>query len=92
MPQLFLTLNCQNVVADRDVQTPMGQMEYTHGHEGQSVVRGGQVVFQRKLAVATAEVVSTLHLLGIPFLLIEFPTGFQLIDQIIPKCRVLNAI
>lgn len=47
----------QNVVADRDIQTPMGQMENAHSHEGQSVVRGGQVVFQRKLAIAAAQIV-----------------------------------
>ena len=55
----FQRLDRQNVVADRDIQTPMGQMEYTHGHQGQSVVRGGQVVFQRKLAIATAQIVYT---------------------------------
>ena len=52
----FMFLDRQNVVADRDVQTPMGQMEYTHGHQSQSVVRGGQVVFQRKLAVEPAQI------------------------------------
>ena len=55
----FMFLDRQNVVADRDIQTPMGQMEYTHGHQSQSVVRGGQVVFQRKLAVAAAQIVYT---------------------------------
>lgn len=52
----FMFLDRQNVVADRDVQTPMGQMENAHGHQGQSVVRGGQVVFQRKLAVEPAQI------------------------------------
>ena len=55
----FMFLDRQNVVADRDIQTPMGQMENAHSHEGQSVVRGGQVVFQRKLAIATAQIVYT---------------------------------
>lgn len=52
----FMFLNRQNIVADRDVQTPMGQMEYTHGHQSQSVVRGGQVVFQGELAVEPAQI------------------------------------
>lgn len=58
-------LDRQNVVADRDVQTPMGQMENAHSHEGQSVVRGGQVVFQRKLAIATAQIVYPIYLIVI---------------------------
>lgn len=55
----FMFLDRQNVVADRDIQTPMGQMENAHSHQSQSVVRGGQVVFQRKLAIATAQIVYT---------------------------------
>ena len=52
----FMFLDRQNVVADRDIQTPMGQMENAHSHEGQSVVRDGQVAFQRKLAVEPAQI------------------------------------
>jgi len=50
----FMFLDRQNVVADRDIQTPMGQMEDAHSHQSQSVVRGGQVVFQGELAVEPA--------------------------------------
>ena len=49
----------QNVVADRDIQTPMGQMENAHSHEGQSVVRGGKIVLLGKLAVEPAQIVYT---------------------------------
>lgn len=52
----FMFLDRQNVVADRDIQTPMGQMENAHSHEGQSVVRGGKIVLLSKLAVATAQI------------------------------------
>ena len=52
----FMLLDRQNVVADCDIQTPMGQMEYTHGHQSQSVVRDGQVVFQGELAVEPAQI------------------------------------
>ncbi len=55
----FMLLDRQNVVADCDIQTPMGQMENAHSHEGQSVVRGGQVVFQGELAVEPAQIVYT---------------------------------
>ena len=55
----FMLLDRQNVVADRDIQMPMGQMENAHSHQSQSVVRGGQVVFQRKLAVEPAQIVYT---------------------------------
>lgn len=52
----FMFLDRKNVVADRDVQTPMGQMEYTHGHQSQSVVCDGKVVFQGELAVEPAQI------------------------------------
>lgn len=55
----FMLLDRQNVVADRDIQTPMGQMEYTHGHQSQSVVRGGKIVLLGKLAVESAQIVYT---------------------------------
>ena len=52
----FMFLDRKNVVADRDIQTPMGQMEYTHGHQSQSVVCDGKVVFQGELAVEPAQI------------------------------------
>ena len=55
----FMFLDRQNVVADRDIQTPMGQMENAHSHEGQSVVRGGKIVLLGKLAVEPAQIVYT---------------------------------
>lgn len=54
----FMFLDRQNVVADRDIQTPMGQMENAHSHEGQSVVRGGKIVLLGKLAVEPAQIES----------------------------------
>ena len=59
MLQLFLTLDRKNVVADRDIQTPMGQMENAHSHQSQSVVRGGKIVLLGKLAVESAQIVYT---------------------------------
>ena len=50
----FMFLDRQNVVADRDIQTPMGQME-----NAQSVVRGGKIVLLGKLAVEPAQIVYT---------------------------------
>ena len=55
----FMFLDRKNVVADRDIQTPMGQMENAHGHQSQSVVRGGKIVLLGKLAVEPAQIVYT---------------------------------
>lgn len=55
----FMFLDRQNVVADRDIQTPMGQMENAHSHQSQSVVRGGKIVLLGKLAVEPAQIVYT---------------------------------
>lgn len=55
----FMFLDRKNVVADRDIQTPMGQMENAHSHEGQSVVRDGKIVLLGKLAVESAQIVYT---------------------------------
>ena len=55
----FMFLDRQNVVADRDIQTPMGQMENAHSHQSQSVVCDGKVVFQSELAVESAQIVYT---------------------------------
>ena len=52
----FMLLDRQNVVADCDIQTPMGQMENAHGHQSQSVVRGGKIVLLGKLAVEPAQI------------------------------------
>lgn len=92
MLQLFLTLNCQNVVADRDVQTPMGQMEYTHGHESQSVVRDGQVVFQGELAVEPAQIVYPIYLIVMQLPAVVLEAHFQLADQLFPKRRVTDGV
>ena len=59
----FMFSNRQNVVADRDVQAPVRQMEDAHSHEGQSVVRGGQVVFPCKLAVESAQILFPIYLI-----------------------------
>ena len=55
----FMFSNRQNVVADRDIQAPVGQMEDAHSHEGQSVVRDGKIVLLGKLAVESAQIVYT---------------------------------
>ena len=55
----FMFSNRQNVVADRDVQAPVRQMEDAHSHEGQSVVCGGKIVLLGKLAVEPAQIVYT---------------------------------
>ena len=52
----FMFLDRQNVVADRDIQTPMGQMEDAHSHQSQSVVRDGKIVLLGKLAVEPAQI------------------------------------
>ena len=88
----FMFLDRQNVVADRDVQTPMGQMEYTHGHQSQSVVRGGQVVFQRKLAIATAQIVYPIYLIVMQLPAVGCEAHFQLADQLFLKRRVADGV
>ena len=92
MLQLFLTLNCQNVVANRDVQTPMGQMEYTHGHESQSVVRDGQVVFQGELAVEPAQIIYPIYLIVMQLPAVVLEAHFQLADQLCLKRRVADGV
>lgn len=92
MLQLFLTLNCQNVVANRDVQTPMGQMEYTHGHESQSVVRDGQVVFQGELAVEPAQIIYPIYLIVMQLPAVVLEAHFQFADQLFPKRRVTDGV
>ena len=88
----FMFLDRQNVVADRDVQTPMGQMENAHSHEGQSVVRGGQVVFQRKLAIATAQIVYPIYLIVIQLPAVGCEAHFQLADQLCLERRVTDGV
>ena len=88
----FMFLDRQNVVADRDIQTPMGQMENAHSHEGQSVVRGGQVVFQRKLAVEPAQIVYPIYLIVMQLPAVVLEAHFQLADQLFPKRRVTDGV
>lgn len=88
----FMFLDRQNVVAYRDIQTPMGQMENAHSHEGQSVVRGGQVVFQRKLAIATAQIVYPIYLIVIQLPAVGGEAHFQLADQLCLKRRVADGV
>ena len=80
----------QNVVADRDIQAPVRQMEDAHSHEGQSVVRGGQVVFQRKLAIAAAQIVYPIYLIVIQLPAVGCEAHFQLADQLCLKRRVAD--
>lgn len=70
----------------------MGQMENAHSHEGQSVVRGGQVVFQRKLAVATAQIVYPIYLIVIQLPAVGCEAHFQLADQLCLKRRVADGV
>ena len=88
----FMLLDCQNVVADRDIQTPMGQMEYTHGHQSQSVVRDGQVVFQGELAVEPAQIVYPIYLIVMQLPAVVLEAHFQLADQLFPKRRVTDGV
>lgn len=88
----FMFLDRKNVVADRDIQTPMGQMENAHSHEGQSVVRDGQVVFQRKLAIATVQIVYPIYLIVIQLPAVVLEAHFQLADQLFPKRRVTDGV
>ena len=88
----FMLLDRQNVVADCDIQTPMGQMENAHSHEGQSVVRGGQVVFQRKLAIATAQIVYPIYLIVIQLPAVGCEAHFQLADQLCLERRVTDGV
>ena len=88
----FMFLDRQNVVADRDIQTPMGQMEYTHGHQSQSVVRDGQVVFQGELAVEPAQIVYPIYLIVMQLPAVVLEAHFQLSDQLFPKRRVTDGV
>lgn len=88
----FMLLDRQNVVADRDVQTPMGQMENAHSHEGQSVVRDGQVVFQGELAVEPAQIVYPIYLIVMQLPAVVLEAHFQLADQLFPKRRVTDGV
>ena len=88
----FMFLDRQNVVADRDIQTPVGQMEDAHSHQSQSVVRGGQVVFQRKLAVTAAQIVYPIYLIVMQLPAVVLEAHFQLADQLFPKRRVTDGV
>ena len=88
----FMLLDRQNVVADRDIQTPMGQMEYTHGHQSQSVVRGGKIVLLGKLAVESAQIVYPIYLIVIQLPAVGCEAHFQLADQLCLKRRVADGV
>lgn len=88
----FMFLDRQNVVADRDIQTPMGQMEYTHGHQSRSVVCDGKVVFQGELAVEPAQIVYPIYLIVMQLPAVVLEAHFQLADQLFPKRRVTDGV
>ena len=67
-------------------------MENAHSHEGQSVVRGGQVVFQRKLAIATAQIVYPIYLIVIQLPAVGCEAHFQLADQLFLERRVTDGV
>lgn len=88
----FMFLDRKNVVADRDIQTPMGQMENAHSHEGQSVVRGGKIVLLGKLAVESAQIVYPIYLIVIQLTAVGCEAHFQLADQLCLKRRVADGV
>lgn len=88
----FMFLDRKNVVADCDIQTPMGQMEYTHGHQSQSVVRDGQVVFQGELAVEPAQIVYPIYLIVMQLPAVVLEAHFQLADQLFLERRGADGV
>lgn len=88
----FMLLDRQNVVADRDIQTPMGQMENAHSHQSQSVVRGGKIVLLGKLAVESAQIVYPIYLIVIQLPAVGCEAHFQLADQLCLKRRVADGV
>ena len=88
----FMLLDRQNVVADCDIQTPMGQMENAHSHEGQSVVRGGKIVLLGKLAVESAQIVYPIYLIVIQLPAVGCEAHFQLADQLCLERRVTDGV
>lgn len=88
----FMFLDRQNVVADRDIQTPMGQMEYTHGHQSQSVVRDGKIVLLGKLAVEPAQIVYPIYLIVMQLPAVGCEAHFQLADQLFLERRVTDGV
>lgn len=70
----------------------MGQMEYTHGHESQSVVRDGQVVFQGELAVEPAQIIYPIYLIVMQLPAVVLEAHFQFADQLFPKRRVTDGV
>lgn len=67
-------------------------MENAHSHEGQSVVRDGQVVFQRKLAVAAAQIVYPIYLIVMQLPAVVLEAHFQLADHLFLKRRVTDGV
>ena len=88
----FMLLERQNVVADRDIQTPMGQMENAHSHQSQSVVRGGKIVLLGKLAVEPAQIVYPIYLIVMQLPAVVLEAHFQLADQLFLKRRVTDGV
>ena len=88
----FMFLDRQNVVADRDIQTPMGQMEDTHGHQSQSVVCGGKIVLLGKLAVEPAQIVYPIYLIVMQLPAVGCEAHFQLADQLFLERRVADGV
>ena len=67
-------------------------MENAHSHQSQSVVRGGQIVFQRKLAIATAQIVYPIYLIVIQLPAVGCEAHFQLADQLFLERRVTDGV
>ena len=88
----FMFLDRKNVVVDRDIQTPMGQMENAHSHQSQSVVRGGKIVLLGKLAVESAQIVYPIYLIVIQLPAVGCEAHFQLADQLFLERRVADGI
>ena len=88
----FMFLDRQNVVADRDIQTPMGQMEDAHGHQSQSVVCGGKIVLLGKLAVEPAQIVYPIYLIVIQLSAVGLEAHFQFADQLFLERRGTDGV
>ena len=67
-------------------------MEDAHSHEGQSVVRDGKIVFPRKLAVETAQIVFSIYLIVIQLSTVGLEARFQLANQLCLKRRGTDGV
>lgn len=70
----------------------MGQMENTHSHQSQSVVRGGKIVLLGKLAVESAQIVYPIYLIVIQLPAVGCEAHFQFADQLCLKRRVADGV